>query len=68
MLLIAALACSAAVASAHTTGRAFILLLPTDLYIVGGAAVVAASFVLLTLLPSERFAKVERVRGRLAVV
>ncbi|MFQ5993229.1 MAG: hypothetical protein ACE5NA_12395, partial [Nitrospiraceae bacterium] len=68
VLLIAALACSAAVASAHTTGRAFILLLPTALYIVGGAVVVAASFVLITLIPSEKFGKVERVKRQLGVV
>lgn len=39
-----------AVAQAHTTERAYILLLPTTFYMVGGALVVAVSFVLAALI------------------
>ncbi len=38
---------------AHTGQRAFVLLLPTREYIVGGALVVALSFVLLAVLPAR---------------
>ncbi len=68
LCLLIPLAGSAAAAHAHTGGRAFILLLPTQLYIVGGAIVVAASFALIALIPSEKFAKVEAVRKRLGVL
>ena len=36
---------------AHTSERSQVMLLPTELYVVGGAAVVAASVVLVALLP-----------------
>jgi hypothetical protein len=39
-------------ALAHTSERAFILLLPTDYYLLGGALAVAASFVILLALPA----------------
>jgi hypothetical protein len=38
-------------AFAHTAERAFVLTLPTDLYITGGAVVVAVSFLLVALIP-----------------
>jgi hypothetical protein len=41
-------------ALAHTSERAFVLLLPTDHYLVGGALAVAASFLILLALPAER--------------
>lgn len=37
---------------AHTSERAFVLLLPTGYYLAGGALAVAASFVILMLVPS----------------
>ena len=48
-----------AVASAHVGGGAFILLLPTHLYVAGGAIVVAASFALVALAPPRLFARLE---------
>jgi hypothetical protein len=39
-------------AFAHTTERAFVLILPTDLYLIGGTLVVALSFVLIALVPT----------------
>lgn len=56
---------SAGAASAHTTGQAFVLLLPTHLYIIGGAVVVAVSFLLVTLVPSRVFARLAGVGWRL---
>lgn len=41
-------------ALAHTSERAFILLLPTGYYLVGGTLAVAASFLILLALPSDR--------------
>jgi hypothetical protein len=41
-------------ALAHTSERAFILLLPTGYYLLGGALAVAASFLILLALPAER--------------
>lgn len=55
----------AGAAAAHTAGQAFVLLLPTHLYIIGGALVVAASFVLVALVPSKTFARLEGLRWRL---
>lgn len=45
---------SASPALAHTSERAFILLLPTGHYLIGGALAVAASFAILLALPAER--------------
>ena len=53
------------VAQAHTSERAFILLLPTGLYVVGGAAVVALSFAVIALIPTARLLSLERARWRL---
>ena len=52
-------------ALAHSTERAFILLLPTQHYIVGGALIVALSFFVVGLIPALGFATLERVRWRL---
>lgn len=49
--------CSLVISSpalAHTSERAFVLLLPTGQYLIGGALAVAASFVILLALPAER--------------
>jgi hypothetical protein len=59
-------ACSPA--HAHTTGQAFVLLLPTHLYIAGGAVVVLVSFLLLAAVPARLFAAAERLRWRLWAV
>ena len=48
------LAASAPPAFAHTSERAFILLLPTGYYLAGGAVAVAASFLLLFAIPVDR--------------
>lgn len=68
-LLVAALAigpCGPALA--HSGARAFILLLPTQLYILGGAAVVALSFVVMALIPVAGLRALERARWRLGAV
>lgn len=57
MAALSFLVCLAALATpalSHTSERAFILLLPTGYYLLGGAAAVAASFVILLALPVER--------------
>ena len=41
-------------AAAHTAERGFVMLLPTGHYIVGGAAAVAATFIVLLFLPPRR--------------
>ncbi len=56
---------SAGVAWAHTSERAYVLLLPTDLYIFGGALVVALSFVVMAIIPSSGLMALERARIRL---
>ena len=56
-----------AVASAHVGGGAFILLLPTHLYVAGGAIVVAASFALVALSPPRLFARLEALSLRLSL-
>jgi hypothetical protein len=48
------IAASATPALAHTSERAFILLLPTRYYLLGGALAVAASFLILLALPADR--------------
>jgi len=54
--------------NAHVVGRSFILLLPTNLYIFGGAAVVAASFLLLAFIPAKSFSVIQRLRKRLVLL
>jgi hypothetical protein len=56
--------CLQTFAHAHTAGQAFVLLLPTHLYVIGGATVVAASFVLVALLPTRAFVRAAEVRVR----
>ena len=53
------------VVQAHTGERAFILLMPTHLYIFGGALVVALSFVVMALMPRAGLWALERARWRL---
>ena len=53
-------------ALAHTSDRAFILLLPTKLYMVGGALVVALSFAVMALIPEA--SRLETARRRLGRV
>ena len=52
-------------AHAHAAERGFILLLPTDLYIFGGAAVVAMTFVLMAVVPSAGLRTIERAQRNL---
>jgi hypothetical protein len=59
-----ALAAWPAPAAAHVAGGAFILLLPTHLYVAGGVIVVAVSFAVVTLLPPRVFARLETVAWR----
>ncbi len=56
---------SAGAAWAHTSERAYVLLLPTDLYIFGGALVVALSFAVMAVIPSSGLMTLERARVRL---
>jgi hypothetical protein len=55
------------VAFAHVGGGAFILLLPTELYVAGGAIVVAVSFALIALAPPRLFSRLPALSWRLAV-
>lgn len=71
---LAAAACAGAIAAwpagagAHVGGSGFILLLPTHLYVLGGAIVVAASFLLIALAPARLLARAESLRVRLGAV
>ena len=49
-------------AHAHATERGFILLLPTDLYIGGGAAAVAFTFLLMAAIPATGLRALQLVR------
>ena len=60
LVLLVALFASSSPAFAHTSERAFILLLPTGYYLLGGALAVAASFVILLALPAERVRQIGR--------
>jgi hypothetical protein len=53
------------VAFAHTSERAFVLLLPTGYYLAGGALAVAASFVILTFISAALVERIVTVRARL---
>ncbi len=55
-------------AHAHTSERAYILLLPTNLYIFGGAAVVGLSFVVMMLIPKQGRRWFEQARWRLGAL
>ncbi len=52
-------------ALAHTSERAFILLLPTKLYMVGGVLAVALSFAVMALIPVANLQSLETARRRL---
>jgi len=54
----------AAPAFAHTTERAFVLILPTELYVTGGTLVVALSFVLIALVPAANVTTLEGLAWR----
>jgi hypothetical protein len=55
-------------AAAHGTERGFVLLLPTGYYLFGGAAAVAASFVLLALTPPTMIERLARARLRIGAI
>lgn len=52
-------------ALAHTSERAFLMLMPTKLYMFGGALVVAFSFVAMALVPMANLRAIETARWRL---
>jgi hypothetical protein len=56
------IAASASPALAHTTERAFILLLPTGYYLIGGGLTVAASFLILLALPATSLKRLAEAR------
>ncbi|MFZ5790985.1 MAG: hypothetical protein ACOY3L_09825 [Pseudomonadota bacterium] len=62
LLGLALLAIAAAPAWAHAAEKAFVLLLPTRYYIVGGTFAVAASFLLLLLVPSSALRRILSAR------
>ncbi len=64
-LLAAIFALAPEVASAHTSERAFVLLLPTGYYLVGGALAVAASFAILAFVPAGLVERIVSARARL---
>ena len=49
-------------AHAHAAARGFILLMPTDLYIAGGAAIVALTFVVMAVIPATGLRTLEQSR------
>jgi hypothetical protein len=63
-----ALALDPGTAFAHGSERGFILLLPTDYYLMGGAFAVAASFFLLAFMPARRIEGLASQRLPLAAV
>mgnify|MGYP001068411038 CR=1 FL=1 len=52
--------------SAHTSERAFVLLLPTGHYLIGGALAVAASFAILAFVPAALVERIVTARVQLA--
>lgn len=50
---------------AHTSERAFVLLLPTGYYLAGGALAVAASFLILALVPSRQIERAAAAQLRM---
>lgn len=57
---------SASPAFAHAADRGFVMLLPTGYYIAGGAAAVAASFLVLVAVPPAPLERLARMRIELA--
>lgn len=49
-------------AHAHAANRAFVLLLPTDIYLVGGGIVVALTFVVLAVMPVRGLSRIFAAR------
>lgn len=66
LIVLAALALGAIPALAHTSGRGFVMLLPTGLYILGGAAAVALSFAIMAIFPSRVFERITGAEARFA--
>lgn len=66
--LAAAGAVAPTAALAHASERGYVLLLPTGYYVTGGALAVAASFMVLALLPSGWLEKAARQRIRLGSI
>ncbi|MBO6719950.1 MAG: hypothetical protein JJ913_18500 [Rhizobiaceae bacterium] len=60
------LAAGAGPAFAHAADRGFVMLLPTGYYLFGGAAAVALSFAILTLMPPEPVTRLLRAKLRVA--
>ncbi|HEV8392225.1 MAG TPA: hypothetical protein VGQ35_20390 [Dongiaceae bacterium] len=67
-LSVALLVISSTPALAHTSERAFILLLPTGYYLLGGALAVAASFLILLAVPADRLKRWSETRLKLGQV
>jgi len=65
LLPLALLAIPCGAAEAHTGERAFVLLLPTELYMAGGVAVVALSFAAIALAPAGALRALARARWRI---
>jgi hypothetical protein len=63
-----AAALNATPALAHGAERGFVLLLPTGYYLVGGAAAVAASFLLVSFVPPATIDRLARARLRLGTL
>lgn len=55
-------------AHAHAAARGFILLMPTELYIAGGTAIVALTFVLMVVIPATGLRTLEQLRLTLGVL
>jgi hypothetical protein len=62
IVAVLAIVLAAPAGEAHVSGQAFILLLPTHLYVAGGTIAVAASFLLLALVPARAFDGARRAR------
>lgn len=67
-LAAAALALVPAAALAHGSERGFVMLLPTDRYLIGGALVVAATFLLMAALPARATLALAAARRPLGAV
>ncbi len=63
-VILVAVGLVAQAALAHTTERAFVLVLPTELYLTGGTLAVALSFVLIALVPAANLRALEALVWR----
>lgn len=68
LALLATLGLAAGAAAAHTSERGLVMLLPTGLYILGGALAVGLSFVILALVPSRGFTWLTPLRWPVAAI